>query len=113
MLEEGALDGFQAMFGLHVWPFMPVGTIGSRPGPIMAGSSRFSAIMQGKGGHAAIPHKTRDPILAVSMAVLALQQLVSRETDPLESRVCLALIPDTTILFLLIRYYIRRGAPLE
>ncbi|KAK4338990.1 hypothetical protein RND71_040452 [Anisodus tanguticus] len=57
------------------------------PGPIMAGSSRFTAIMQGKGGHAAIPHKTRDPILAVSMAVLALQQLVSRETDPLEPRV--------------------------
>lgn len=87
MLEEGALDGFQAMFGLHVWPFMPVGSIGSRPGPIMAGSSRFTAIMQGNGGHAATPHKTRDPILAVSMAVLALQQLVSRETDPLEPRV--------------------------
>jgi len=60
MLEEGALDGFQAMFGLHVWPFMPVGTIGSKPGPIMAGSSRFTVIMQGKGGHAATPHNTRD-----------------------------------------------------
>ncbi|WMV08395.1 hypothetical protein MTR67_001780 [Solanum verrucosum] len=44
MLEEGALDGFQAMFGLHVWPFMPVGTIGSKPGPIMAGSSRFTVL---------------------------------------------------------------------
>lgn len=87
MLEEGALDGFQAMFGLHVWPFMPVGTIGSKPGPIMAGSSRFTVIMQGKGSHAATPHNTRDPILAISMAVLALQQLVSRETDPLEPRV--------------------------
>ncbi|KAG5600982.1 hypothetical protein H5410_032352 [Solanum commersonii] len=87
MLEEGALDGLQAMFGLHVWPFMPIGTIGSKPGPIMAGSSRFTVIMQGKGGHAATPHNTRDPILAVSMAVLALQQLVSRETDPLEPRV--------------------------
>ncbi|XP_004241059.1 IAA-amino acid hydrolase ILR1-like 3 [Solanum lycopersicum] len=87
MLEEGALDGFQAMFGLHVWPFMPVGTIASKPGPIMAGSSRFTVIMQGKGGHAATPHNTRDPILAVSMTVLALQQLVSRETDPLEPRV--------------------------
>uniref|UniRef100_M0ZYK4 IAA-amino acid hydrolase ILR1-like 7 n=1 Tax=Solanum tuberosum TaxID=4113 RepID=M0ZYK4_SOLTU len=60
MLEEGALDGFQAMFGLHVWPFMPVGTISSKPGPIMAGSSRFTVIMQGKGGHAATPHNTRD-----------------------------------------------------
>uniref|UniRef100_M0ZYK3 IAA-amino acid hydrolase ILR1-like 7 n=1 Tax=Solanum tuberosum TaxID=4113 RepID=M0ZYK3_SOLTU len=44
MLEEGALDGFQAMFGLHVWPFMPVGTISSKPGPIMAGSSRFTVL---------------------------------------------------------------------
>ncbi|OIT08363.1 PREDICTED: IAA-amino acid hydrolase ILR1-like 3 [Nicotiana attenuata] len=87
MLEEGALDGFKAIFGLHVWPFMPVGTIGSKPGPIMAGSSRFTAVVQGKGGHAATPHKTTDPMLAASMAVLALQQLVSRETDPLEPRV--------------------------
>ncbi|OIS98022.1 iaa-amino acid hydrolase ilr1-like 3, partial [Nicotiana attenuata] len=87
MLEGGALNRFQAIFGLHVSPFMPVGTISSRPGPIMAGSGRFKATIQGKGGHAATPHKTRDPILATSMAVLALQQLVSRETDPLEPRV--------------------------
>ncbi|KAJ8574203.1 hypothetical protein K7X08_026008 [Anisodus acutangulus] len=87
MLEEGALDGVQAIFGMHVWPFLPTGIIGSRPGPIMAGAGRFTAIMQGKGGHAALPHKAKDPNLAVSMAVLALQQLVSRETDPLESRV--------------------------
>ncbi|XP_060196465.1 IAA-amino acid hydrolase ILR1-like 3 [Lycium barbarum] len=87
MLEEGALDGVKAIFGMHVSPYLPTGIIGSRPGPIMAGAGRFTAIMQGKGGHAALPHNTRDPVLAVSMAVLALQQLVSRETDPLESRV--------------------------
>ncbi|KAK4736372.1 hypothetical protein R3W88_000069 [Solanum pinnatisectum] len=87
MIEEGALDGVKAIFGMHVSPFMPTGIIGSRPGPIMAGSGRFTAIMQGKGGHAATPHRTKDPILAVSMAVLALQQLISRETDPHESRV--------------------------
>ncbi|XP_019240997.1 PREDICTED: IAA-amino acid hydrolase ILR1-like 7 [Nicotiana attenuata] len=87
MLEEGALDGFKAIIGLHVWPFMPVGTIGSKPGPIMAGSSRFTAVVQGKGGHTATPHKTRDPMLAASMEVLALQQLISRETGPLEPRV--------------------------
>ncbi|XP_016436178.1 IAA-amino acid hydrolase ILR1-like 7 isoform X2 [Nicotiana tabacum] len=69
MLEEGALNGFQAIFGLHVSPFMPVGTISSRPGPIMAGSGRFKATIKGKGGHAATPHKTRDPILAASMVV--------------------------------------------
>ncbi|KAL2481702.1 IAA-amino acid hydrolase ILR1 [Abeliophyllum distichum] len=87
VLKDGALDGVQAIFGLHVAPNLPTGTISSRPGPIMAGSGRFLAIIQGKGGHAAIPHTTRDPILALSMAILALQQIVSRETDPLEARV--------------------------
>ncbi|CAA3021277.1 IAA-amino acid hydrolase ILR1-like 3 [Olea europaea subsp. europaea] len=87
MLKDGALEGVQAIFGLHVAPHLPTGTISSKPGPIMAGSGRFSAIIQGKGGHAASPHKTRDPIIALSMAILALQQIVSRETDPLEARV--------------------------
>lgn len=87
MIKEGALDDIQSMFGMHVWPGMSVGTIASKPGPLLAGSNRFSAVIQGKGGHAAAPHKTRDPVLALSMAILALQQLVSRETDPLEARV--------------------------
>lgn len=89
MLKDGALEGVQAIFGLHVAPHLPTGTISSKPGPIMAGSGRFSAVIQGKGGHAASPHKTRDPIIALSMAILALQQIVSRETDPLEARVLL------------------------
>ncbi|PHT36498.1 IAA-amino acid hydrolase ILR1 [Capsicum baccatum] len=87
MLEEGVLDECQAIFGLHVSPQLPIGTIGSRPGPILAGSGRFKATIQGKGGHGTAPHKTKDPILAASMTILALQQLVSRETDPLEPRV--------------------------
>lgn len=87
MLKEGALDGCQAIFGLHVEPGMPTGMIGSKPGPLLASSGRFVASIQGKGGHAASPHKTRDPILAASMAILALQQIVSRQTDPLEARV--------------------------
>ncbi|XP_058207083.1 IAA-amino acid hydrolase ILR1-like 3 [Rhododendron vialii] len=87
MLKEGALDGVEAIFGLHVWPQLPTGSIGSRPGPMMAGSGRFTAVIQGKGGHAAAPHRTRDPVLAASLSVLALQQIVSRETDPLEARV--------------------------
>lgn len=87
VLKEGALEGVEAIFGLHVSPEKFVGTIGSRPGPILAGAGRFYAIVQGVGGHAAAPHKTRDPIVAVSMAVIALQQIISRETDPLEARV--------------------------
>lgn len=87
MLKSGALDGIQAIFGLHVEPFMPVGTISSKPGTLLAGSGRFFATIQGKGGHAAGPHTTRDPVLALSMIILALQHIVSRETDPLQSRV--------------------------
>ncbi|CAL2272955.1 unnamed protein product [Prunus armeniaca] len=87
MIKEGALDNIQGIFGLHIQPLMPVGTIGSRPGPILAGSGRFSVTIHGKGGHAAFPHLATDPILAACSAVLALQQLISRETDPLDARV--------------------------
>ncbi|KAL0309485.1 UNVERIFIED_CONTAM: IAA-amino acid hydrolase ILR1-like 3 [Sesamum radiatum] len=87
MIQDGALDGVQAIFALHVDATTPIGSVSAKPGPVLAGSSRFSVIVQGKGGHAASPHKTRDPIVAVSMMILALQHIVSRETDPLEARV--------------------------
>ncbi|GAB2255177.1 hypothetical protein Droror1_Dr00008955 [Drosera rotundifolia] len=78
MIKEGALDGIEAIFGLHVYPYMPVGTIGSRPGPFLAGSGRFIATIDGKG---------HDVVLAASRSIITLQQLVSRESDPLEARV--------------------------
>lgn len=87
MLEEGALDKIQAIFGLHVIPQLPTGTIGSRPGPLLAGSGRFIATIQGKGGPASNPHAARDPVLVASLAIISLQQIVSREMDPLEARV--------------------------
>ena len=87
MLKEGALDKIQAIFGLHVAPELATGTIGSRPGPMLAGSARFLATIRGKGGHAARPHATRDPVLAASLAIISLQQIISRETDPLEAMV--------------------------
>uniref|UniRef100_A0A6N2KFY5 Peptidase M20 dimerisation domain-containing protein n=1 Tax=Salix viminalis TaxID=40686 RepID=A0A6N2KFY5_SALVM len=74
MLKEGALDNVQGIFGLHVAPEIPVGTVDSRPGPMLAASGRFIATINGKGGHAARPQDTRDPI-------------VSRETDPLDAMV--------------------------
>lgn len=89
MIKQGALEGIKGMFGLHVDPSLPTGTVGSKPGPMLAGSGRFSVIIHGKGGHAASPHRTRDPVIALSMTVLALQHIISRETDPLEPRVCL------------------------
>ncbi|KAK1421562.1 hypothetical protein QVD17_23996 [Tagetes erecta] len=87
MLKHSALDDIKAAFAIHVLPFYPVGFVASRPGPVLAGSGRFTATIRGTGGHAATPHYSKDPIVAASMAVVALQQIVSRETDPLESRV--------------------------
>ncbi|KAK0584615.1 hypothetical protein LWI29_016111 [Acer saccharum] len=66
---------------------MPTGTIGSRAGSILAGCGSFVAMIKGKGGHDAKPQATRDPVLAVSFAILAHKQIVSRETNPIEARV--------------------------
>ncbi|TVU43961.1 hypothetical protein EJB05_03383 [Eragrostis curvula] len=87
VLQEGVLDDAQAIFGIHVDTALPVGVVGSRPGPFLAGSARFSATITGKGGHAAGPQNAVDPIVAASSAVLSLQQLVARETDPLQGAV--------------------------
>ncbi|KAK8928207.1 IAA-amino acid hydrolase ILR1-like 7 [Platanthera zijinensis] len=87
VLQEGVLDDVDAIFGMHVDPTIPTGTVGSRPGPILAASGRFLATIKGRGGHAASPHRTIDPVIATSFAILSLQQLVSRESDPLESKV--------------------------
>ncbi|KAL6638220.1 hypothetical protein ACP70R_025792 [Stipagrostis hirtigluma subsp. patula] len=87
VLKEGVLDDVQAIFGLHVDTALPVGVVGSRPGPFLAGSGRFTATITGKGGHAAGPQLTVDPIVAASSAVLSLQQLVARETNPLQAAV--------------------------
>lgn len=97
MLKEGALDKVEAIFGLHVAPDMPVGSIESRPGPLLAGSGRFLAIIKGRGGHAARPQDARDPVLAASSAILALQHIISRETDPLEARVTLSFPFSSTV----------------
>ncbi|KAI3939167.1 hypothetical protein MKX01_002035 [Papaver californicum] len=87
MLKEGALANVSAIFGLHVEPHLPTGTIASRPGPLLAGSGRFKVTIQGKDGHAATPHTTQDQVLAASFTILALQNSVSRETNPLQSAV--------------------------
>lgn len=87
MIEAGIVEDVDAIFGFHVAVDIPVGTVASRPGPIMAGSGFFEAVISGKGGHAAIPQHTIDPILAASNIIVSLQHLVSREADPLDSQV--------------------------
>ncbi|CAK7356809.1 unnamed protein product [Dovyalis caffra] len=87
MIDEGALENVNAIFGLHVDSKLPIGEVSSRPGPLLAGSGFFEAVISGKGGHAAIPQHSIDPILAASNVIVSLQHLVSREADPLDSQV--------------------------
>ncbi|KAK9734302.1 hypothetical protein RND81_04G129900 [Saponaria officinalis] len=87
MLKEGVLDDVDAIISLHVLPTLPSGSIGSNSGPVLAGTGIFDATIRGVGAHGAQPHLARDPVLAASSAIMALQQIVSREIDPLESGV--------------------------
>ncbi|KAG5558940.1 hypothetical protein RHGRI_008776 [Rhododendron griersonianum] len=87
MIKEGALGDAEAIFGMHIDATTPTGIIATVSGPVLAAVSVFEARIEGKGGHAAAPHISVDPILAASFAILALQQLISREVDPLESQV--------------------------
>ncbi|CAI9772048.1 unnamed protein product [Fraxinus pennsylvanica] len=87
MIKEGALGDTEAIFGMHVDFKRPTGTIASLSGPVLAAVCFFEVKIEGKGGHAADPHKNTDPIIAASFTILALQQLISREVDPLHSQV--------------------------
>ncbi|XP_066309516.1 IAA-amino acid hydrolase ILR1-like 2 [Miscanthus floridulus] len=87
MVEAGAVENVEAIFGFHVSVMLPTGVVGSRAGPLLAGCGFFEAVITGLGGHAAAPHSTVDPVVAASSIVLSLQSLVSREADPLDSQV--------------------------
>ncbi|MFB0565221.1 MAG: M20 family metallopeptidase [Candidatus Aminicenantaceae bacterium] len=87
MIEEGALKGVDAIFGLHLWQPLPSGTIGIVKGAMMAAPDQFSLRVIGKGGHGSMPQTTVDPILVASHLVVNLQSIVSRNVDPLKSAV--------------------------
>ncbi|KAI3525010.1 hypothetical protein L1887_03681 [Cichorium endivia] len=87
VIDSGILKDVKAIFGLHVSPGLPLGQVSSKSGTLLAGSGFFEAVITGKGGHAAIPQHSIDPILAASNVVVSLQHLVSREADPLDSQV--------------------------
>lgn len=82
MIEAGALDGVETIFGLHVDPVFAVGTIGLCDGPMMAHVYDFDISVVGRGSHAARPHLGVDAIVAAAAVVEALQNVVSRRTDP-------------------------------
>ena len=86
-------------------PDIPVGEVASRCGPLSAGSGVFEAIIRGKGGHAALPQLSIDPVMAATNVIISLQNLVSREADPLDPQVYLvntyfSLVSFTFILIL-------------
>jgi IAA-amino acid hydrolase len=90
MVEEGVVDlspPAQHAFGMHVWPTLPTGSIATRPGPLLAAAETFLIEIGGKGGHAAMPHLTRDPVVTASSLIMNLQTIVSRTLSPLESGV--------------------------
>ena len=89
MVDDGVMDrfGVQEVYGMHNYPGMPVGRFATRPGPIMAAADLFNIAIEGKGGHAARPHATCDPLLVGSQIVQALQSIVSRNVDPLKNAV--------------------------
>ena len=89
MREEGALENpeVERIFGLHVWPQMPSGQIGSREGTFLAATSSLNLTVKGVGGHAAVPQLTKDPVLTSARIITNLQSIVSRELDPLDSGV--------------------------
>ncbi|WP_018923489.1 M20 metallopeptidase family protein [Salsuginibacillus kocurii] len=89
MMEEGVFKEYQpdTIFAQHVWPDLPVGTFGVKAGAMMANSDRFQLIIKGAGGHASMPHQGVDTIVAANQMISALQTIISRNTDPLDSAV--------------------------
>ena len=90
LCKAGVLDGrigpkVSAIFGLHGWPGLPVGTVATKPGALGAATDNFIAEFVGVGCHGALPHLGRDPIVTACEAVINLQQFVSRDMDPTDA----------------------------
>ena len=89
MIEDGLFEQFpcDAVFGLHNWPGLDEGHFGVTTGPMMASSNEFSIEIQGKGGHAALPHNSADPIMAGVQIAQALQTIITRNKRPVDAAV--------------------------
>lgn len=87
MVDEGAADGLDSIFALHLWPGLPFGTVATKAGPIMAAADAFEMEVRGTGGHGAMPHLSADAVVVAAYVVTALQTVVSREVDPVEPAV--------------------------
>ncbi|MBB6677228.1 M20 metallopeptidase family protein [Cohnella lubricantis] len=87
MIAAGALEGVDAVYGVHLWSPFPYGIAASRPGPLMASPDEFEIEVAGRGGHAGLPHQAADALVAGAHLVTALQTIVARNVDPLDSAV--------------------------
>jgi amidohydrolase len=117
MIEDGVLTDPAPDYtvGLHLWNSLPTGVLGVADGPVMAGASKFDVLITGKGGHAASPHLSIDPVVAAAHIITALQSIVSRTLDPFDAGVISVakvqagdthnVIPQTAKLTGTIRYF--------
>lgn len=87
MVEAGVLEGVDAIYGIHLWTPLPLGTIGIAKELVMGNSDQFQVEIYGKGGHGGLPHQAVDSIVIASQIVCQLQSIVSRQIDPIESGV--------------------------
>ena len=84
MIDDGAMEGVDSVFAIHLWSGLPMGKISVEAGPRMAAVDVFDITVNGKGGHGSAPHEGVDALVAASDIVMALQTIVSRELSPLE-----------------------------
>ena len=87
MIDDGALESPapDRTLGIHLWNDLEVGTVSVVDGPTMSGAGVFEITVTGKGGHGAMPHQTADPIVCSAQIIVALQSIVSRNIDPLDT----------------------------
>ncbi|MFZ2824749.1 M20 aminoacylase family protein [Hydrogenophaga sp.] len=89
MIKDGLFEQFpvEAVFGMHNWPGMPVGTFAASAGPVMASSNEFHIVIRGKGAHAALPHNGIDPVPVACQMVMAFQTIITRNKKPVDAGV--------------------------
>ena len=87
MVDEGLFERFPAneVYAIHNWPGLPPGQMSVRPGPVMAATDEIVITLRGKGGHAAMPHLTVDPVIVSAQVISALQSIASRNVNPLDA----------------------------
>ncbi len=98
MIRDGVLNNPvpDVVLGMHVWTELPLGTIGVASGAMMSGSSVFTIIVKGKGGHAAMPYKTIDPVSCTGELIMALHTIVGRKMDAMAGAVVLSVTSVNT-----------------